>query len=60
MPRYLDLDLGIGIHTWIAKMSDWGGWVNSTTIQCLHYLSFIGMCIHVFPFLLPMNHLFRT
>ena len=26
MTRYLDVDLGIGIHTRIAQMSDWGGW----------------------------------
>ena len=26
MPRKLDLDLGTGIHTCIAKMSAWGGW----------------------------------
>ena len=43
IPRLLDFDLVLGIHT--AEMSvfgggagrGWGwGWMNSTTIQCVH------------------------
>ena len=41
IPRLLDFDLVLGIHT--AEMSVFGGgagrgvgWMNSTTIQCVH------------------------
>ena len=58
MPRYLDLDLGIWIHTCTAKMSARGGWGELYHFSVFALLEFIGMCI--FPFLLLMDHLFRT
>ena len=54
------LDLGIGIHTYTARMSAWGG-----SGELYHYSVFALLefywNVHVSFFkLLPMDHLFRT
>ena len=42
--RLLDLDLGIGIHVYAAKMSDWGGGnlyhysVNRVLLEYVYFL----------------------
>ena len=56
MPRYLDLDLGLGIHTRIAKMSDWGG-----RGEFYHYSLFALECAYIFPFFASNGStIFRT
>ena len=59
MPRKLELDLGIRIHTCTAKMSAWGGCVELYHHSVFALLEFY-LNVHFALFLLSMVHLFRT